>query len=160
MNNLFISYTDNVVSWVPRKNTQAIFLAGPTAREGQTVTWRKDALELLELAKFNGVVYVPEYDPNKPKPNLSKTQAYEWKNEALALSTKILFWIPRDLKNGILGLTTNIEFGRYLFTVPEKCFYGRPLSSDNNAYLDYWYFQKTNRKPQSTLTELIEEVLQ
>jgi hypothetical protein len=91
--------------------TPAIFLAGPTPRDPKTESWRPEALKILELHDFEGIVYVPE--------NRVYTDGYEydaqvnWEWLALEMSTAIVFWVPREL-NKMPAMTTNVEFGHYV----------------------------------------------
>jgi hypothetical protein len=73
-------------------------------------------------------------------------------------SDVILFWIPRDISNGILGLTSNVEFGMYLDS--GKIFYGRPRGSDKVLYLDYHYTKRYKTAPHDNLQDLIDECLE
>ena len=58
-----INYSDEKVI----KNQKSIFLAGPTPREENSISWRKEACEILRKKNFDGVIYVPEYSTWKPK---------------------------------------------------------------------------------------------
>jgi hypothetical protein len=63
--------------------------------------------------------------------------------------------VPRDVKNGILGLTTNAEFGYWMAKNPTKVFYGRPEGSDQTRYLDQMFKKHTERKPYYYLSTCI-----
>lgn len=43
------------------KGEKSIFLAGPTPRENNDVSWRVEACKILEDNGFDGIVYIPEY---------------------------------------------------------------------------------------------------
>lgn len=120
-----------------------IFLAGPTPRKhlGGT-SWRPEAIEILKELGYDGIVFVPE--PKGAEICFDYDNQIEWEFKALQNSSIICFWIPRKL--GILnGLTTNIEFGRYV-SLGFNCSYGRPEDSDNNRYLDL-FWRKHAKQP-------------
>ena len=58
-----INYSDEEIL----KGQKSIFLAGPTPRGEDAVSWRKEACNILEKLGFDGIVYVPEYSTWKPK---------------------------------------------------------------------------------------------
>ena len=123
------NYSDEIII----KGKKSIFLAGPTPRDENTISWRIDVCDRLEKLGFDGVVYNPEYSSWKPKS--SYIDQAEWEREALTEATVILFWIPRDLKD-MPAFTTNVEFGYWLHT--GKVIYGRPDDAEKIKYLDIW----------------------
>lgn len=90
-----VNYSDQEVI----KGKKSIFLAGPTPREENVISWRAEACKILEKIGFNGVVYVPEYSTWKPKGEYV----------ALTNATVIAFWVPRKLPS-MPAFTTNVEF--------------------------------------------------
>ena len=142
------NYSDEIII----KGKKSIFLAGPTPRDENTVSWRIDVCDRLEKLGFDGVVYNPEYFSWKPKS--SYIDQAEWEREALTEATVILFWIPRDLKD-MPAFTTNVEFGYWLHT--GKIIYGRPDNSVKNKYLDWLYKVDYNKEPFNDLDELLKE---
>lgn len=142
------NYSDEIVI----KGKKSIFLAGPTPRDENTISWRIDVCDRLEKLGFDGVVYNPEYSSWKPKS--SYIDQAEWEREALTEATVILFWIPRDLKD-MPAFTTNVEFGYWLHT--GKVIYGRPDDSVKNKYLDWLYKLDYNKEPFNDLDELLKE---
>lgn len=142
------NYSDEIVI----KGKKSIFLAGPTPRDENTISWRIDVCDRLEKLGFDGVVYNPEYSSWKPKS--SYIDQAEWEREALTEATVILFWIPRDLKD-MPAFTTNVEFGYWLHT--GKIIYGRPDNSVKNKYLDWLYKLDYNKEPLNDLDELLKE---
>lgn len=50
---MIINYSDQEVI----KGKKSIFLAGPTPRGDNTISWRSDACKKLEKMGFDGVVY-------------------------------------------------------------------------------------------------------
>ena len=111
----------------------SIFLAGPTSRDPQELSWRPAALYYLNYLGFNGRVFVPE-----PKPGLSWDWGFEeqveWEERHLIRASKIVFWIPRSEK--MPGYTTNIEFGRW--SCFGKIFVGWPENSLKMRYIAYY----------------------
>lgn len=142
------NYSDEIII----KGKKSIFLAGPTPRDENTISWRIDVCDRLEKLGFDGVVYNPEYSSWKPKS--SYIDQAEWEREALTEATVILFWIPRDLKD-MPAFTTNVEFGYWLHT--GKVIYGRPDNSVKNKYLDWLYKVDYNKEPFNDLDELLIE---
>lgn len=142
------NYSDEIII----KGKKSIFLAGPTPRDENTISWRIDVCDRLEKLGFDGVVYNPEYSSWKPKS--SYIDQAEWEREALTEATVILFWIPRDLKD-MPAFTTNVEFGYWLHT--GKVIYGRPDNSVKNKYLDWLYKVDYNKEPFNDLDELLKE---
>lgn len=123
---------------------KSIFLAGPTprlAKPGQAAvpSWRPAALEHLSAAGFVGDVFVPE-SANWLQHNDYDTQI-RWEWEALAQSTVVAFWIPREIlqeQDGKASLkmpafTTNVEFGLYAQT--GRAMLGFPPGSEKMSYL-------------------------
>jgi hypothetical protein len=125
----------------------SIFLAGPTSRD-DTPSWRPGAVNLLREAAFDGTVFVPERSNGLSHVEYLAQVEWEWTH--LHAATVILFWVPRRL-DVWPALTTNVEFGRYVSVVPDKCVYGRPPESEKNRYLDWLYQKLTGRPPESTL---------
>lgn len=60
---MLINYSDQEVI----KMQKSIFLAGPTLKGENVISWRTKACKFLEENGFDGVVYVPEYSTWKPK---------------------------------------------------------------------------------------------
>lgn len=116
----------------------AIFLAGPTPRSHSVKSWRPNAVEILERLGYDGTVLIPEgSQPDNTWPVGFMTQV-EWEHAGLENCTVVCFWIPRDMMT-LPGLTTNVEFGRYVGRRPMV--YGRPDGAPHTGYLD-WLFKK------------------
>tara|TARA_R110000868_G_scaffold9099_2_gene46039 strand:+ start:205 stop:678 length:474 start_codon:yes stop_codon:yes gene_type:complete len=130
---------------------RSIFLAGCSPRKGQTLLWRFEALAFLRESGFEGTVIVPE--PETGESWLDYMGVVEWEDKYLKLADVIVFWLPRSIKDGIYGFTSNVEFGKYLNS--GKIIYGRPDQSDNNRYLDYWYKEVYQCDPLANLYSLI-----
>lgn len=123
---------------------KSIFLAGPTPRapkEGQepVPSWRPEALEHLAAAGFDGDVFIPEASNWLQHDNYNAQIRWEW--EALAQSTVVAFWIPREIlqeQDGETSLkmpafTTNVEFG--LYAQSGRGILGFPPGSEKMNYL-------------------------
>ena len=54
---MIINYSDQEII----EGKKSIFLAGPTPRGENVISWRTEACQLLENLGFDGVVYVPFY---------------------------------------------------------------------------------------------------
>ena len=141
-----INYSDQSVI----KGEKSIFLAGPTPRSKNIISWRDEACKKLEEYGFDGVVYVPEYSTGTPKDDY--IDQVMWEREAMSESTIILFWIPRDLQD-MPAFTTNVEFGYWLYT--GKVIYGRPDSAKKVKYLDWLYELDYNEKPFNNIDKLL-----
>lgn len=146
----------------PNQFSKSIFLVGPTPRSTDVKSWRPEALENLKNQKYDGVVFVPEYENiEKMISSLSSGSTLyegqiEWEHKHLNMSDAILAWVPRNMKT-MPSLTTNIEFGTWLNS--GKLIYGRPDNSVKNSYLDYVYKKETLRDHCKTIKECIQETL-
>lgn len=133
----------------------SIFLAGPTRRGSYfEASWRYEACDILNKLSYKGVVYIPEYPKDCPwnDTNIEKQTRWEW--EALENASCICFWIPRD-HDDLIGLTTNVEFGRYITMKPDSVVLGYPKEAFRMRYLDMLYRECTDRTPVNTLQETL-----
>ena len=144
---MIINYSDQEVI----KGKKSIFLAGPTPRGENIVSWRTEACLILEQIGFDGVVYVPEYSTWKPKEDY--VDQAMWERIALTDATVILFWLPRKLPN-MAAFTTNVEFGYWLHS--GKVVYGRPKDACKIKYLDWLYRLDYDKIPYEDLQSLLE----
>lgn len=123
---------------IPKKITKSIFLAGPSPRTKDIHDWRHDALSLFEKNKFDGTIFIPvpkeRFYGKDDSPDWTYDNQVEWECKARNVSDIILFWIPRDIKNGMPAFTTNIEFGEDIHS--GKIIYGRPDNAEKCRYLD------------------------
>ena len=120
---------------IPKTFSKSLFLAGPTPRKDTSLTWRKEALSILEKLNYDGVVFVPELFTNEKKHLLNTRDCTAWELEACKCSDVILFWIPRQIRPDfeMAALTTNVEFGMYKDTY--KVVAGCPPEAKKNEYL-------------------------
>lgn len=143
-----MNYSDQEVI----KGKKSIFLAGPTPRGENVISWRTEACKILKNKGFDGVVFAPEYSTWKPKEDY--VDQAMWERIALTEATVILFWIPRYLPD-MPAFTTNVEFGYWLHS--GKVIYGHPDNAIKVKYLDWLYKVDYNKEPYSTLEELLKE---
>jgi nucleoside 2-deoxyribosyltransferase len=135
------------------KQSKSIFLAGPSPRNEQIVSWRKEAIKYFEKYHFEGTLFVPEKEFNSIQEE-GNVNNMSWDQKALGDADLILFWIPREIPN-LLGLTTNVEFGYFLNKKP--IIYGRPDISVRNEYIDWIYECELNVKPINDLDLLVKK---
>lgn len=123
---------------IPQQITKSIFLAGPSPRTKDIHDWRHDALSLFEKNEFDGTIFIPvpkeRFYGKDDSPDWTYDNQVEWECKARNVSDIILFWIPRDIKNGMPAFTTNIEFGEDIHS--GKIIYGRPDNAEKCRYLD------------------------
>ena len=117
---------------LPETIVESLFLAGPTPRSSDVPSWRKEALQILEGAGYQGVVFVPEARAENPWDEKNWTPQVEWERKCLDIADQIVFWVPRDMAT-MPALTTNVELGRY---VPhDKLVFGAPTEAVHVKYL-------------------------
>jgi len=125
----------------------SLFLGGPTARplewwDKNEPSWRAKACTILGKLDFDGIVCIPEPFANK------YMKQVEWERACLTNCAVIAFWVPRDIKGDMLGLTTNVELGYWLAKDPMKVVYGRPDGADHTRHLDWlWSKEQYNWRP-------------
>lgn len=137
---------------MPSECRKSIFLAGPTPRHNNVVSWREEALELLEKHNYDGVVYVPE-----PQDGVWKNEYDDqitWERTARLYADAILYWVPRDLDT-MPAYTTNVEFGDDYKT--GKVFYGRPNGAPKTRYLDQIF--KSSAPRDNMIHETLEDTI-
>lgn len=149
---MIINYSDKPVI---ESGKPSIFLAGPTPRSLDVITWRIEAIKILERFDYDGVVYVPELEHDNR--DFDYTNQVWWERKALHNASVISFWIPRDEK--MPAYTTNVEFGYWLSKDADKVLYGRPDYASKVKYLDWLYSTETNRVPYNNIDELLESAI-
>lgn len=129
---------------IPHRLSKSIFLAGTTIRNKEEGTsWRHEAITFLQNIGYDGVVFIPEFE----NANLNTTQNFdyseqiEWEDKCMSISDKIVFWIARDLDKKTFGLTSNVEYGKFMNS--GKVFLGFPKKADKMRYLEH-YAKKLN----------------
>lgn len=141
---------------IPDQLTKSIFLAGPTPRTDKVISWRKEALNILNELEYDGVVFVPENRKDKFDKKYLDEQI-EWEHMCLKAADVIVFWIPRELREDfeMIALTTNVEFG--LFLNSEKLFIGSPNDAEKNTYLQK--ISQDKYEWHDSLTKLLDDAL-
>lgn len=146
---------------LPTEVTKTIFLAGPNPRykNGDVVlrTWRHDVLEELERIGYDGHVFIPMpigsfYGETVSGAVADYDHQIEWEDAAMMRADVILMWVDRT--STLRGMTTNIEFGRYLDS--GRLIYGRPENADGCRYLDE-QIKKRRKEAYSTITAIVKE---
>jgi 8-oxo-dGTP pyrophosphatase MutT (NUDIX family) len=117
---------------IPTNFSKSIFLAGPTPRSKDVTSWRGDAINYLDKAGYDGVVFLPEPEDGNFSTNYE--DQIDWEEKAMNASDIILFWIPRDMER-MPALTTNTEFGEYFKL--GKCVLGTPNEAVKIKYQRY-----------------------
>jgi len=128
-NEIKLVYSDQKL---PTKIVKTIFLAGPTPRNNNVESWRKEAIDIFRSKGFNGHLLIPE--PSNGKFEHEYTDQINWELEAMNMADVILFWIPRDLKD-MPAFTTNVEFGKWVES--GKIVFGFPEEAEKMRYLEY-----------------------
>jgi hypothetical protein len=108
-----------------------IFLAGPTPRSAEVKSWRPEAIQIFESIGFDGTLIVPE-----PQNGIWKHRncQIDWEQAYLQECDAVMFWVPRNMQN-MPGLTTNIEFGMYLYS--GRMIFGAPGDAEHVWYMQY-----------------------
>lgn len=117
----------------PKSFSKSIFLAGPTPRSDNVLSWRPEAIRCLEEISFDGAVFVPESGSSKRSDNYDNQ--IEWEEEGLNMADCILFWVPRDLDT-MPALTTNTEWG--VWQDSGKVTFGSPENATRVRYQRYY----------------------
>jgi len=109
-----------------------IFIAGPSPRDKEGVSWRPDFMKELFDSGFRGTIINPE---NKEfNENFDYDKQVEWEDKGLNAADLIVFWVPRDLKL-MPAFTTNIEFGEWMKS--GKLVLGFPEDAPKMNYMAY-----------------------
>jgi hypothetical protein len=112
---------------------KSVFLAGPTPRSIEVISWRKEAIEHFKNFGFDGTLFIPE-----PRDGIWRegySDQVDWEDTALNIADCIMFWIPRELKN-MPAFTTNDEWGRWKES--GKVVFGVPAEAQNVKYQKYY----------------------
>lgn len=127
-----------LVYWLepyPRFCTRSVFLAGPTARQGEIPSWRKEAVRLFAKAGWDGAIFIPEPRPGTSWPEkFQHDPVVDWEVTGLNRADCDLFWVPRS--EGVLpGFTTNIEWGNFFMS--GRAVLGCPPAAVRMNYMKY-----------------------
>jgi hypothetical protein len=164
-----IIYSDQPIREVGSWNYHALFLAGPSPRNGIGSNWREDALAVIEAEYTRRNINTP-LDVYVPLPSSGVVDDYdhqiEWEQAHLERADTILFWVPRDLDT-LPGFTTNVEFGQFVnrdmwkaYTGQSKLIvYGRPENAPKTKYLDKLFLMHNYGPIETDLRSAISTVL-
>lgn len=139
------------------------FLCGPSPRDSNIVSWRKEAIELFEKHNYTGTLLIPEDRTWKHKAEYDSQ--VQWEYDGLLQSTHIMFWIPRDLNN-MPGYTTNVEFGmiignlewaKIIEKIPPKIVLGSPEGTPKMSYLN-WHADRLGIPRYNTLEDTVKAI--
>lgn len=115
-----VLFYDNLLPEMFTTLCPAVFLAGPTSRDGiPDYMWRKDAIHYLRSNGYDSYILVPEHrgqsylSHDASGDDFTDTvDVHQWEYDGLWRATYRLFWIPRNLQQ-LLGITTNREFAQW-----------------------------------------------
>ncbi len=138
----------------PHSFAKSVFLAGPTPRDERARSWRPSAIEALERAGYDGVVFVPE--DRTGVWHGDTTAQIEWEDRCLHMSDCVLFWVPRNMET-MPALTTNVEFGRWEDS--GRMVLGTPDDAVRNGYLQH-YARKLDVPVADTLDDTVRLALE
>lgn len=145
---------------IPDEIVKSLFLAGPSIRSNDIIDWRHEALRVLEDINYDGVVFLPipknKFYGGDDNPDWTYDGQVNWEEACRHVADKIVFWVDRDIKGGMPGFTTNVEYGKDLDT--NKVMYGRPDKADKCRYLDDLAI-KRKLKVYNNLKELLQETI-
>ena len=90
-----------------------MFLAGPTPRDDNVISWRKEAIKLFDDFGFSGTLFVPERRNWKVK--FEYTDQVEWELKALENVDKVMVLDSTRFRKVAriyykCGIRTNDEF--------------------------------------------------
>lgn len=149
---------------LPTEVEKTIFLAGPSPRyyEGSVIdtnTWRHKAVDLLASQGYDGHVFIPlpkfAFAAGTASKNaIDYLSQVEWEKKALDRADVLFFYVDRQEDNQ--GLTTNIEFGKYVNS--GRMVYCRPHDAVKVRYLDYTLIN-ADREYYMNMVDGIEECL-
>jgi len=131
----------------------SLFLAGPSPRVPEVLSWRVEAVQILADLNYEGLVFLPEWSSFDSQVDYATQTA--WELFGLKACRRIVFWIPRS--ETLPGATTNVEFG--LWVEDNRSIYGRPDEAPGNEYLDYIYRTRCYRKPYNDLRNLLDDAI-
>lgn len=131
---------------LPNFITKSIYLAGTNAKNfvgSRLVNWRESVISMLEDFGYDGVVIIPEDNPDgsyKFPNSIEEKDRYlkqiEWEQKCLNSADAIIFWLPRSIPDNI-GLASNFELAEYIDS--GKIFVGsyptdKDTDTDRNNY--------------------------
>ena len=137
------------------ENKKICFLAGPTPRDKDVLSWRGEAIKMFDDLSFSDIVYVPEFRHKSYYDYETGVNEMKFDQDMLERADVVMFWIPRS--NNMLGLSTNIEFG-YLLN-KGNIVYGSPNNAMRCEFLDFLYKEKLGKNYLSALEDTVKETI-
>lgn len=141
------------------------FLCGPTPRDSNIISWRKEAIELFEKYNYTETLLIPEGRDWKYKTDYDSQ--VQWEHDGLEEATHIMFWIPRNL-DSMPGYTTNVEFGwiignlewcNTIENVRPKVVLGSPEGTPKMSYLN-WHADRLGIPRYNTLDDTVRAIIE
>lgn len=133
----------------PKTFFKSLYLAGPTPRDANVLSWRLMALELLASFGYDGVVFIPEAEDGQRSDDYDRQM--HWELDAMRRSDVILFWIPAE-RDTLPANTTRVEFGLQVHR--GKVILGIP----QGAYKTH-YIEKLAKRYHMMLSSTLEETV-
>lgn len=130
----------------------SVYLAGP--RNSKDNSWRLDIISKLENSGTPMTIFIPE-TKNQLKGGLSKIskdKIFDWQQSAMAISTSILFWFPKDAYDD----QSFAEFGHWHKS--ERIFLGREPGAQIE-YLEWLFYKEQSLYPAESLDQIVEMFL-
>jgi len=150
-------FSDEPILHVPSKT---IFLAGPTSRDNDyDKSWRKEMVELINAAGFDGTICIPEFRDKRPFTVNDWGTQVKWEWTLLDAASCILFWVPRSMPE-TPGLTTNLEFGTYLQKKPCQVILSYPEEAAAMEWMTLKYKEVTAREPSHNMVDAVAEAIE
>lgn len=140
-----------------QESLTTIFLAGPTPRDQEVKSWRPEMIEYLSSNIPNLVFFSPE--PKNGIWQIEYDNQTEWEYEHIEKCDILLFWIPRDINDGMPGFTTNVEFG-YWLEKKENLIVGWPPRTEKVKYLAWLLKKIRGIEPVHTKEEILEKIVE
>lgn len=117
----------------PKSFRKSLMLVGPTPRSPTVLSWRPEALRILEKIGYDGVVFVPEREDATWRH--SYDDQIETEERMLHTADCIVCWVPRDMAT-MPALTTNDECGTWKYS--GKVVFGAPDTAVSVRYQKYY----------------------
>jgi 8-oxo-dGTP pyrophosphatase MutT (NUDIX family) len=96
----------------PETYVRSVYLMGPSPQQDGDASWRPAALEALDQAGYEGVVFVPELRSYRPKSGITPDELVRlvaWQSWCQEAADALLMWLPASLP----GRHTFSELGKW-----------------------------------------------
>jgi hypothetical protein len=130
----------------------SVYLCG--SRNPKRKSWRLDLISKLEDSGTPMTIFIPETKNqlNGGYNKESKNSVFDWQRSAMAMSTAIIFWYPKDVHDN----QSCAEFG--LWHKSERIFLGREPGAQTE-YLEWLFYKEQLLYPADTLDQVAEMFL-